>query len=248
MSPDQLTNAVSRTVDDIIQIRSHWHTKRHPLYLDLAAGKLDLRVLGIYMAQHRRFVQIAYQAFGIIITRASKDVQAVIIENLAEEEGLLAGPDGEAHNHMQMIFDFCEAASISQEEVVSVEPTAAWWGRSLHFRYVCETEPIGAALAMMATQEGQMPELNSEVIIPALVKHYGYGRDSKEIKFFVEHATADVEHSRLQIEMCARHLTNLPDQERARVIAEEACRLRWAATTDTYRTEALGERDFDPPT
>jgi pyrroloquinoline quinone (PQQ) biosynthesis protein C len=247
MSPDQLSDSISHTVDDVIQIRNHWHTKHHPLYLDLAAGKLDLRVLGIYMAQHRRFVQIAYQAFGIIITRASKDVQKVIIENLAEEEGLLAGPDGEAHNHMQMIFDFCEAAGMTQEEVLGVEPTAAWWGRSLHYRYVCETEPVGAALAMMATQAGQMPELNGEVVIPALVEHYGYARDSKEIKFFVEHEIADVEHSRLQLEMCARHLESAADQERARIIAEEACRLRWAATTDTYRAEALGERDFDPP-
>ena len=247
MMSDQENETTHRAIDDILAIRNRWHTKRHPLFCDLAAGKLDLRVLGIYMAQHAKFVKIAYQGFGLIITRAPNDVQSMIIENLAEEEGLLVGSDGEAHNHMEMIFDFCDAAGMKREEVLGVEPSAAWWGRSLYYRLVCETEPVGAALAMMATQEGQMPELNGEITIPALVGHYGFRRDSKEIRFFVEHEVADVEHSRKQLELCARHLEGSADQERARIVAEESCRLRWEATSDTYRTVALGETYFTPP-
>ena len=246
MTSAKNAKSVSSTIDDIIAIRSRWHTKHHPLFTDLAAGELDLRVLGSYMAQHAKFVKIAYEAFGLIIVRAPKDVQAIMIENLAEEEGLLAGPDGEAHNHMQMIFDFCEAAGITREEVLGAEQTPAWWGRALHYRYVCETEPVGVALAMMSTQEGQQPELNGEITIPAFIKHYGYGRDAKEIRFFVEHELADVEHSNRQLELCARHLQDPAHQVRAREVAEEACRLRWAATTDTYRFEARGETDFPP--
>ena len=247
MTTDPGRDTTSHAIDDIVAIRNRWHTKRHPLFTDLASGKLDLRVLGIYMAQHAKFVRIAYQGFGLIITRASNDVQGMIIENLAEEEGLLAGPDGEAHNHMQMIFDFCDAAGMTREEVLGVEPSAAWWGRSLYYRLVCETEPVGAALAMMATQEGQMPELNGEITIPALVGHYGFTRASKEIRFFVEHEVADVEHSQKQLELCARHLDSPADQDRARIVADESCRLRWEATSDTYRTEALGETNFPPP-
>jgi pyrroloquinoline quinone (PQQ) biosynthesis protein C len=221
-APD--SDATSRAIDDIVAIRNRWHTKRHPLFTELAAGNLELRVLGTYMAQHAKFVKIAYQAFGLIITRASHDV-----------------------HHMQMIFDFCDAAGMTRDEVLGVEPSAAWWGRSLYYRLVCETEPVGAALAMMATQEGQMPELNGEITIPALVGHYGFARDSKEIRFFVEHETADLEHSRKQIELCARHLDNPADQERARIVADESCRLRWEATSDTYRTVGLGETNFAPP-
>ena len=85
MTPDKNADAVDRAIEDIVAIRSRWHTKHHPLYTDLAAGKLDLRVLGSYMAQHAKFVKIAYEAFGLIIVRAPKDVQAIMIENLAEE-------------------------------------------------------------------------------------------------------------------------------------------------------------------
>ena len=236
-----MTNFVTQTIEGILAIRDRWHTKRHPLFTDLSDGKLDLRVLAEYMAQHGQFVKIAYQGFALVIQKAPRDVQAMIIENLAEEEGLLAGPDGEAHNHSQMIFDFCEAAGMSGDEVRSTKHSAAWWGRSLYYRLVCETEPVGAALAMMATQEGQMPELNGEVVIPGLVEHYGYQRDSKEIRFFVEHEMADVEHSQKQLALCAAHLEDPRDQQRALIVAEEACRLRWAAVTDTYKTTATDE-------
>ncbi len=245
MSPEGI--AAGSIIDDVVAIRSRWHTKHHPLFADLAAGKLDLRVLGVYMAQHAKFVKLAYEAFGLMIVRAPKDVQKMVIENLAEEEGLLAGPDGEAHNHMAMIADFCAAAGMTADEVATIEPTPGWWARSLHYRHVCETEPVGVALAMLSTQEGQQPELNAEITIPAFAKHYGYARDAKEIKFFVEHEAADEEHSRRQLDLCAKYLEDSSLHDRARKVCEEACMLRWASTTDTYRFEALGVADPLPP-
>lgn len=239
--------AAGSIIDDVVAIRSRWHTKHHPMFADLAAGKLDLRVLGVYMAQHAKFVKLAYEAFGLMIARAPNDVRKMVIENLAEEEGLLAGPDGEAHNHMQMITDFCDAAGMTRDEVMNIEPTPGWWARALHYRYTCETEPIGVALAMLSTQEGQQPELNAEVTIPAFAKHYGYAREAKEIRFFVEHEAADEEHSRRQLDLCAKYLENSALHDRARKVCEEACMLRWASTTDTWRFEALGDTDPLPP-
>ena len=247
MAPEGTARGTGSIVDDIVAIRDRWHTKRHPMFTDLADGKLDLRVLGVYMAQHGRFVKFAYQAFALMIVRASKDVQRMMIENLAEEEGFLAGPEGEAHNHSQMIFDFRDAAGMTRDEVLNIEPTPAWWARALHYRHVCETEPVGVALAMLSTQEGQQPELNAEVTIPAFKTHYGYERDAPAIKFFVEHESADLEHARRQIDLCAVHLQAPELHDRAREVCEQACMLRWASTTDTYRYEALGQSDPLPP-
>ena len=110
MSPEGI--AAGSIIDDVVAIRSRWHTKHHPMFTELAAGTLDLRVLGVYMAQHAKFVKVAYEAFGMMIVRVPKDVQKMVIENLAEEEGLLAGPDGEAHNHIAMISDFCDDSQV----------------------------------------------------------------------------------------------------------------------------------------
>jgi hypothetical protein len=90
----------------------------------------------------------------------------------------------------------------------------AWWARSLYYHTVA-TEPVGVVLAMQTTQEGQMPGLIGEVLLPAFEKHYGFKRNAHEIEFFTEHASADVEHSRRQSDLSARYL-DTPESPGAR--------------------------------
>jgi pyrroloquinoline quinone (PQQ) biosynthesis protein C len=125
--------------------------------------------------------------------------------------------------------------------------TPAWWGRSLHYYQTVLQEPIGVILAMQSTQEGQQPALNSEVVLPALARHYGFPPGSHAIEFFTEHAEADIEHSRRQAELCARYLDTDAVKARALEVAEQACRLRWASVTDLYRRDYLGEKELLPP-
>ena len=238
-------------VDEIVAIRERWHTKRHPFFQVLADGKLPLRALGVYMALHGKFVQQALASFGIVYARtiAHEDVRKAIAENISEEEGFKAIPrEGHTpHDHNELILRFCKAAGLSAEEVRSVKMTPVWWGRSLYYYQIGVQEPIGVVLAMQSTQEGQQPALNTEVVLPALSKHYGFAPGSPEIEFFTEHAAADVEHSKRQADLCARYLDNEALKARAREVAEQACTLRWASVTDLYRREYLAEKDILPP-
>src|SRR5437773_3155630 len=122
------------------------------------------------MAMHWQFVQRALASFGILFTRtcSQEDVRKMIVENLAEEEGLKAIPrEGHVpHDHGELIFRFCRAAGLSEAEVRTMKMTPAWWGRSLHYYHTALHEPIGVVLAMQATQEGQQPAHNSEVVLP----------------------------------------------------------------------------------
>jgi pyrroloquinoline quinone (PQQ) biosynthesis protein C len=237
-------------IDDIRAIRERWHTKNHPFFGALAEGKLPLRVLGVYLALHYQFVQRALASFGILLTRnfAHEDVRKMLVENLAEEEGLKAIPrEGHVpHDHNELIVRFCKAAGLAEHEVRGMKMTPAWWGRSLHYFQTALQEPIGVVLAMQTTQEGQQPALNSEVVLPALAKHYGYPPGSPAIEFFTEHAEADIEHSRRQAELCARYLDTDAAKARALEVAEQACMLRWASVTDLYRRDYLGEKDILP--
>jgi len=237
-------------VDDIRAIRERWHTKNHPFFGALAEGTLPLRVLGVYLALHYQFVQRALASFGILLTRnfAHEDVRKMLVENLAEEEGLKAIPrEGHVpHDHNELIVRFCTAAGLSEHEARTMKMTPAWWGRSLHYFQTALQEPIGVVLAMQATQEGQQPALNSEVVLPALARHYGYPAGSPEIEFFTEHAEADIEHSRRQAELCARYLDTDAAKARALEVAEQACMLRWASITDLYRRDYLGEKEILP--
>jgi len=237
--------------DDIVAIRERWHTKRHPFFQAFGEGQLPLRALGVYMAMHGKFVRRALSSFGILYARTSQhdDIRKSIVENLSEEEGFKAIPqEGHVpHDHNELIRRFCRAAGLPDGEVHTLKMTPAWWARSLHYYQTAVEEPLGVVLAMQTTQEGQQPALNSEVILPAFARHYGYPAGSPEIEFFTEHAAADVEHSRRQAELAATHLDTEQLRARAREVAEEACMLRWSSITDLYRREYLGEKEILPP-
>ena len=156
---------LSNVTDRIVAIRDKWHTKRHPMFRALAAGELNLRVLGVYMAQHAKYVRHGLEAFGLVYAKAPGDVRKMLVENMAEEEGLIGGhTEHGAHDHMEMIYTFCAAAGMTRDEVLGVDMPAAWWGRALYYLNTARVEPVGVMLAMAFTQEGQMPALNSEVV------------------------------------------------------------------------------------
>lgn len=242
------TPAALEAAKQVVAIREKWHTKRHPFFQEMAAGRLPLRAIGVFMAQHYQFVTLVLPSFGVLYSRAPLDVRKVVVENLAEEEGLAAiDREGhEPHDHMMDIFAFTRAAGLSDDEVREMEPTPAWWARTLFYVRAMHEEPVGVVLAMQSTQEGQMVALNRDVTLPALDKHYGFKRGRREIAFFEEHEAADEVHSSKQIELCAKYLDTPELQTRALKVSEQACRLRWASFTDLYRELALKEKPILP--
>jgi pyrroloquinoline quinone (PQQ) biosynthesis protein C len=237
--------------DQIIAIRERWHTKNHPYFKEFAEGKVPLKSLGNYLALHYQFVQRALASFGNFYARAFQfeDLRKTIVENLAEEEGLQAipQPGHVPHDHNELIFRFCRAAGLGEAEVRGMKMSPAWWARSLHYTTVMLNEPIGVALAMQTTQEGQQPALNSEYIIPALVRHHGFKAGAPEIEFYTEHAAADVEHSGRQLTQCLKHLGTPELEARALQVAQEAVELRWASVTELYRSDVLRTKEVLPP-
>jgi len=236
--------------DKIVAIRDRWHTKNHPFFQTMAEGKLPLKALAKFQALHYQYVARAAPSFGVFYSRAyqHEDVRKMIAENVAEEEGLKAidRPGHEAHDHNDLIFRFCRAAGMSDDEVRNVKITPAWWARMLYYAHVTTTEPIGVALAMQTTQEGQMPGLMIDVVLPAFEKHYGFKRNAPEIEFFTEHAEADMEHSSKQMELCVKYCDTPELEARALAVAQQMVELRWASITDVYRSEVLRERDLLP--
>jgi pyrroloquinoline quinone (PQQ) biosynthesis protein C len=244
----QMTN-IENVAREINAIRDKWHTKNHPFFQLMLDGSLDLHALGVYMASHYKFVEMALPAFGFLLWKGPQDVKHAVIENLAEEEGLVAipRPGHEPHDHSRMIFDFCNAAGLTDDEVKSLIIGPAWHGRRLHYVQTLRDEPLGVILAMQATQEGQQPALNKEVTIPSLTKHYGFTAEAAEIAFFVEHAEADEEHSARQMALCEKYIDSRSVADRALEICEEACMLRWESITEIYRAHVLREERLLPP-
>ena len=70
MAPDSGTPAGGEVAARITAIRDKWHTKRHPMFQAMSRGEMNLRVLGVYMAQHARYVGHALESFGLFYARA----------------------------------------------------------------------------------------------------------------------------------------------------------------------------------
>ena len=136
---------------------------------------------------------------------------------------------------------------MSKDEVLNVDMTPAWYGRALYYLHSAREEPVGVVLAMMFTQEGQMPALNGEIVLPAFEKHYGIKRTDRAAIFFAEHELADEDHSRRQLDLAAKYLNYAELEQRAEEVAEEMCRLRWGCTSETYRHEHLKDLEELPP-
>ena len=239
-------NRIGReAVDRIVAIREAWHTKNHPFYVEFSQGKFGLKPVGRLMAQHYQHVSRVMPSLGVAYYRAPPEGRRFVLENLAEEEGLIAGPgeDRAPHDHMELIYRFCRVAGMTDEEVKSTEQLPAWRARSYFYINTVREEPFGVMIAMMSTQEGQQPAINGERMLPGLKTHHGYDMDHPDIEFFAEHYVADADHSSRQLDLVAKLVNSEELLQRAVEVAEIAVKTRWACMNDIYRTAVLGQRD-----
>jgi pyrroloquinoline quinone (PQQ) biosynthesis protein C len=240
----------TETADKVVALRERWHTKNHPFFLEFAAGKIGIAPVAAMMAQHYQHVRRVLPSQGIAYYRAGEgEGRRFILHNLAEEEGILAGPgEGrEAHDHMELIFRFCKFGGMSEAQVRGTRQLTTWRARSYFYINTIRDEPFGVIVAMQSTQEGQQPALNGERMLPGFKQHHGLAMDHPAIEFFAEHYVADADHSSRQIDLVAKLIASEAEAERALDIAETAVRTRWDCITEIYRTSVLRQADPLPP-
>ncbi|HXP92317.1 MAG TPA: iron-containing redox enzyme family protein [Candidatus Binatia bacterium] len=245
MSVHQATSIGHATAEQVVALRERWHTKDHPFYVDFFEGKFGLGPLGALMAQHYQHVKRVLPSLGVAYFKAPHDSRLFILENLAEEEGLMAGPGEDRHavDHTDTILRFCRAAGLSDDAVKATEQLPAWRARSYFYLNTVREEPFAVIVAMMSTQEGQQPAINGERVLPGLAKHHGYKPGDPTFEFFAEHYLADADHSSREVDLVARLVDTEDLQRRALEVAETALKTRWACMNDIYRTAVLGQSD-----
>ncbi|MGE0744988.1 MAG: TenA family transcriptional regulator [Rhodospirillales bacterium] len=242
MATQMSARTPDRLSDRLIAIRDRWHCRNHPFYADLAAGRLELRHLGTFLVQHYLVVRQIFRTIGIAYAKAPDDIARNIIENLAEEAGLL-GIDGHAaHNHTDLILAFTRHVGIADDDVRGGELLPTWLARAALMRWVTEAEPAAIRFAVQASTESQLVGENGGVVVPALVEHYGFRTDDPTIGFFTEHAFADVKHGDEMYALVDRHVVSPDDQRRAEMWTTRMCRLRWASFNELYRETVEGVR------
>lgn len=230
----------ARISERLIAIRDRWHCKNHPFYADLAAGRLELRHLGAFLVQHYLVVREIFRSVGIAYAKAPDDIARNIVENLAEEAGLLGIHNHKAKNHTDLILAFTRHCGIADEAVKGGELLPTWLARAALFRWITDSESAAIRIAVQASTESQLVGENAQIVMPALVKHYGFKPDDPLIGFFAEHAFADVKHGDEMYALVNRHVVTEDERHRAVKWVERMCRLRWASFNEIYRETVEG--------
>ena len=233
--------------EKLIAIRERWHCMNHPFYDRLAEGTLELGHLAFFLVQHSLLVRQIFRSIGVTYAKSPDDIAHFIVENLAEEAGLVGIDGGQAHDHRDLIARFTRHCGWTDDQVRDAELLPTWYARAAYYWWISDAEPPVVRIAVQATQESQLVGENGARAVPALIEHYGFSEDSPEIGFFTEHATADVKHGDILLGLVDRHATTPELRARALKLAEQTCKLRWVSFNELYRVTHLGEEVGQAP-
>ena len=196
----------------------------HPLWLELADGKLSREQLKVFAVQF--FLQVREFPRGVSAMHANcpfAEERMKLAESLYEEEtGRLSGCN---QPHPEIFIRFGEALGLTRAEMVEGCPLPAtralidWFELSTKQRSFIE-----AAAAMNLAAEGQVPGAFGPMA-RRLQENYRLSRDA--VAFWDIHETADAEHSEVGDSIVVRHATDAGTQARVRDALQHSLDAWW---------------------
>jgi pyrroloquinoline-quinone synthase len=181
----------------------------HPLWLELADGKLGREQLKTFAVQF--FLQVREFPRAVSAMHAScpfPKERMELAESVYEEEtGRISGCN---LPHPELFIRFGEAVGVSRAEMVEGRPLPAtralidWFELSTRQRSFIE-----AAAAINLAAEGQVPGAFGPMA-RRLEQHYGLSREA--VAFWDVHEMADAEHSAVGDNIVVRHATDAATQ------------------------------------
>lgn len=173
------------------------HLLKHPFYLAWSKGTLSRECLKEYAQDYYHHVQ-AFPTYLSSLHSHTKDptTRKEILNNLIEEE---AGNP----NHPDLWKTF--ATSLDAKEIEHHSPSLEMETLVETFRNICLHGTVSEGLAALYAYESQIPSICVSKI-DGLKKHYDM-QDPKSWSYFAVHIGADEEHSRVERELLAKHIT-----------------------------------------
>ncbi len=214
-----MTTALETRIRAVLEEKS---LLKHPFYREWSAGTLPKERMREYARQYYHFEAAFPRFLSALHTRAeSPAIRQLLLENLWDEEH---GP----RNHVALWLEFAAAIGASKASVVAGKPNAETAALVDHFTTICQTGPLGAALATLFAYEGQVPAIAWEKI-KGLSEHYGMS--PAQFEFFSVHLVSDVAHAGAEMEAIAE-LTIEEDSVVA--AASQSCDLLWRFLDGCY--------------
>lgn len=191
----------------------------HPYYQAWSTGTLTRDDLAAYASDYYHHVAALPTYLSALHSRLEDgEMRRAVLRNLADEE-----IEGRAHSDLWL--DFAEGMGCSRDAVRASQPMEAVADVVAWFRNIAAQGSRAEALAAFYAFESQVPRVAAE-------KSKGlqerYGADRKTCAYFDLHRYADVEHSRVWVELLEAELKQHPEEREAAMQAsEQAAKMLW---------------------
>jgi pyrroloquinoline-quinone synthase len=210
--------------DLVARIQARRTFGSHPLWLELADGKLRRDHLKVFAVQF--FLQVREFPRAVSAMHANcpfPKERMELAESIYEEEtGRISGCN---QPHPEVFIRFGEAVGLSRAEMVEGQPLPAtralidWFELSTKQRSFIE-----AAAAINLAAEGQVPGAFGPMA-RRLQENYGLSREA--VEFWDLHEVADAEHSEVGDNIVVRHATGAAIQARVRDALQHSLDAWW---------------------
>jgi len=218
-------SAFRQQLEDAIRQR---HSAVHPWSEAWTSGKLNRHLLGEWVKQHFHYVSYFAQWLGTVYGNCPHwDVQAFLLENITEEEGMVGQQGIGPVRHCDLLLDFAEACGKSRREVMDAQVNGELLPETLGLQSWCYRQshrPYVEALAgLLVGLESQVPAIYSKTT-PPLIEKYGFTEE--EVTFFRIHIVADEEHGERGFQILEKYATDADTQATCVRLVREAAGMR----------------------
>ena len=211
----------------------HHHIKdknmlEHPFYQDWMEGKLSRKQLQNYGEQYIPFTDDFPRFVSAIHSRCeSLDDRRVLLENLADEEGLDRKGPG-PHQHLWRDFIDGMGGNAKKKGGFAVKSLAL----RETYKKLCESS-YEEGLCALYVYEHQIPKI-ARLKVEGLARFYGV-EDKKSVRFFTVHQKADVAHAKA----CGKLMDRIEEDKREPALkaAVAAADALWDFLTEAHTTQ-----------
>ena len=218
-------SAFRQALEDAIKQR---HSAVHPWSEAWTSGKLNRQLLGEWVKQHYHYVSHFAEWLGTVYGNCPDwDVQHFLLENIAEEEGMVGNAGFEPVRHSELLLDFAESCGKSRKEIKDAQINGELLAETLGLQSWCYRQshrPFVEALAgLLVGLESQVPVIYSKTT-PPLIEKYGFTQE--EVTFFTLHIAADAEHGERGFQILEKYASTPEIQATCIRLVKEATLMR----------------------
>ncbi len=217
------------------------HSKDHPVIGMIEKGELSREQLKGFIGQFYLFFPKPFpKPIAAMLGRCPDDpeLEKMWIENVIEEgTGEITGTD----SHKGLYIRFAKACGYSKEELDRVEPlpeTEAFldWRELLINQRSWLELYAGQGFCLEGTATGRMTR-----VVNGLTKHYGFNKDSEDIRYWTLHMSVDEDHMKVGPLAVKKYAVSELQQQQVRFSVQKTLDIFWLAYDGIKR--AFVDRD-----